>query len=534
VIAEKMTSTWRHKNFSDYSFIGRPSQLSVGLNSDNHVGLEKLKMPNHNEKPKISRVIIAVFDGLRPDLVRSDLTPNILRVAAKGEWFREARSVFPSVTRVATTSIATGSPPCIHGVIGNTFYFPEVLSDRIFDTSNPADIRIAETVLSGRYVTATTFGDQLAKSGKSFHVVHTGSAGSAHSINPRAKQNRHWTYSIHGESATTTPAAVRETIGRLGPVPARELPKLKDQNYAARVMIEIVLPKRPDVALVWFNEPDTSFHLLEIGSEKSFAALRNADRAFGEILDQIDAMPDAEDVAILVASDHGQISSKSSLPLFDFADEFGFAVGRSSDLSGKSFVATSGSSGEIRALTASNSDIERVAGWLMEHPDVSHVLSRDKNGVEGVIKGTLSLKALGLGHTRDAELMFILRSDLSNDIYGLPGLGLLMPGVVPPGGGCHGGINPHELNTVLIASNPTYFASGTINHRPAGIIDIGPTILHMLGIPKAPTMVGTSLANDSQTEAKIILLETGKENFSQKIVCTEDDARRFILHGENV
>jgi hypothetical protein len=488
-------------------------------------------MQNNNYKPKMPRVVVAVFDGLRPDLVRSDLTPNILRVAAKGEWFRDARSVFPSVTRVATTSIATGAPPSFHGVIGNTFYFPDVLTDRIFDTSNPADIRLAETVLNGRYVTATTFGDQLAKSGKTFHVVHAGSAGSAHSINPRAKQNRHWTFSIHGESATTTPEAFHETLGYLGPVPTRELPKLRDQDYVARAMIEIVLPKQPDVALVWFNEPDTSFHLLEIGSEGSFAALRNADRAFGEILDYIESGSDSENVTILVVSDHGQISSKSSLPLFDFSGEFGFAVGRSRDLTGKSFVATSGSSGEIRALSATQSDIERVADWLMEHPDVSHVLSPDKNGVEGVIKGTLSLKALGQGHQREADLMFILRSDLSNDIYGLPGLGLLMPGIIPPGGGCHGGVNPYELNSVLIAANPSHFASGCINHKPAGIIDIAPTILHMLGVPKASTMVGTSLAKVSETKGKIISLETGKKNFSQKIVYAEDDARRFILHG---
>lgn len=488
-------------------------------------------MLDHAGRSRPSRVVVAIFDGLRPDLVRSDLTPNILRVAKKGEWFRQARSVFPSVTRVATTSIATGAPPATHGIVGNSFYFPEILKDRIFDTSKAADIQAAETAFNGQYISASTFGDQLAKAGKSLHVVHAGSAGSAHSINPRAKRNGHWTFSIHGESATQTPEAVREALERIGPLPAKELPKLKDQNYAARVMIDIVLPKQPDVALIWFSEPDTSFHYLEIGSEGSFAALKNADRAFGEILDTIEAMSDAEDVTILVASDHGQISTTSALPLFDLAEAAGFSVGRGSDLSGKSFAATSGSSGEIRALDASHTEIEKFAEWLMEHPDVSHVLSRDKNGVEGVIDGTLSLKALGHGHPRTAELMYILRSDLSHDLYGLPGLGLLMPGDVAPGGGYHGGVNPHELNTVLIASNPSHFASGTLNHRPAGIVDIGPTLLDILGAPKASTMVGTSLAQPAEAEAKTVSLEAGKGRFSQRIICMEDETRRFILHG---
>ena len=59
--------------------------------------------------PITDRVIVAVFDGLRPDMVTSEFTPNILRLADRGTWFRQARSVFPSVTRVATTSIATGA-----------------------------------------------------------------------------------------------------------------------------------------------------------------------------------------------------------------------------------------------------------------------------------------------------------------------------------------------------------------------------------------------------------------------------------------
>jgi arylsulfatase A-like enzyme len=488
-------------------------------------------MPDIAAEPNICHVVVAVFDGLRPDLVRPELTPNILRLAAKGEWFRQARSVFPSVTRVATTSIATGAPPAAHGIVGNQFYFPEILKDRIFDTSKAADIHAAETALNGNYIKAATFGDQLAKAGKSLAVVHTGSAGSAHSINPRAKANGHWTFSIHGEMATQTPEAVREAIERLGPLPAKELPKLKDQDYAASVMTDIVLPKRQDVSLIWFSEPDTSFHFLEIGSEGSFAALKNADRAFGTILDAIEALPDAEKFAILVASDHGQISTYAALPLFEQANETGFSVGLGDQLAGNAFVATTGSSGEIRGLSASDAEVERMAHWLMEHPDVSHVFSRDKNGVDGMIDGTLSLKALGLDHPRAAELMFILRSDLSHDRYGLPGLGLLMPGDVAPGGGYHGGINPHELNTVLIASSPPHFSSGTVNHRPAGIIDIGPTILDLLGVEKASTMVGKSLAGEPDTEPTIIRLEARSGGFEQQIALMDDDGRRFILHG---
>jgi phosphonoacetate hydrolase len=140
---------------------------------------------------KADKVVVVVFDGLRPDMITPKLTPRLAAFAGESLWFREARSVFPSMTRVATSSIATGAPPSVHGVVGNSFYFPEVSADTIFDTSLAEHITLAESVLGGPLLTAETFADRLAANGRTMAVVHTGSAGSAYSINPRAAANGH-------------------------------------------------------------------------------------------------------------------------------------------------------------------------------------------------------------------------------------------------------------------------------------------------------------------------------------------------------
>ena len=57
------------------------------------------------------RFLLVVFDGLRPDFVRPDTTPNLLRLAAMGTRFAKARSVFPSETRVCSATVATGCMP---------------------------------------------------------------------------------------------------------------------------------------------------------------------------------------------------------------------------------------------------------------------------------------------------------------------------------------------------------------------------------------------------------------------------------------
>ena len=486
----------------------------------------------HDEAASADRVVVAVFDGLRPDLVTPELTPNILRLAARGTWFRQARSVFPSVTRVATTSIATGAPPLVHGIVGNAFHHREAIPERIFDTSSAEMIRRAEAHHDGRLVGVETLGDVLARAGKRFAVVHTGSAGSAHFISPRARTNGHWTFSMHGAEATQTPEAVSEALDKLGALPERELPRLGELRYGGRLMTEHVLPTlAPDVALIWFNEPDTTFHYKGLGSPEAKAALQEADRAFGAILDWVEAQPDAERIAVIAASDHGQISTGAIEPLFASAQSAGFGLSADKEIGEADLTATGGISGEIRLRDGTDrATLERIAAWLMEQPSVGHVFSPGRNEVEGVVAGTLSLGLMGAGHAaRQPELMFILGSNTTADQYGLPGLGAMTPGDVPLGGGMHGGINPHELNTVLILG--TGGGAGAVSQEPAGIIDITPTVLGLLGLASAPTMVGRNLALPAGEEARVIRHSAGAGGFVQHVDIVEQDGRRFILGG---
>jgi phosphonoacetate hydrolase len=479
------------------------------------------------------RVVVAVFDGLRADLVTPELTPNILRLAARGTWFRQARSVFPSVTRVATTSIATGGAPAVHGIMGNAFYHPAAFRDRVLDTSKASDLRAAEAAHAGRFVAAATFGDQLALAGRSLAVVHTGSAGSAHVINPRALANGHWTFSVHGVAHTQTPDAVTEVVATFGPLPGRELPRFGDIEYAARVTVEHVLPlRRPDVALVWFNEPDTTFHYRTIGHPDSRAVLQAADAAFGRILDWVDAQPDADRIAVIAASDHGHVATSGVVPLADEARAAGFAVFEKEVPEGAGIVMTGGRHGEVRLLDPAPGDLERIAAWLMERAEISHLFSRGRpNGVEGVVPGTLAFDLVENDHERQPDLSFVLKAEDAIDADGLPGMGLMTPGDVPLGGGMHGGLHPGELNTVLVLSAPGLVEPGAVTARVAGLQDIGPTILDLVGVPKAATMRGTSLAREERDEPSTLHYAASAGGFSQEIHLAEQDGRRVIVRG---
>src|SRR5437763_13576579 len=76
--------------------------------------------------PLAERAFIMVWDGMRPDLVSEELTPNLAALAAGGVRLLDSHAVFPTVTRVNSASLSTGTLPGTHGIVGNTLYAPKV------------------------------------------------------------------------------------------------------------------------------------------------------------------------------------------------------------------------------------------------------------------------------------------------------------------------------------------------------------------------------------------------------------------------
>lgn len=483
---------------------------------------------------RASRVVVCIFDGLRPDRVTPDLMPQLASFIAKSRNFPEARTVFPSMTRVATASIATGAYPVRHGIVGNAFYYPEVTRDFVLDFSKAEDIALAEERLDGPFMTAPAFADALAAAGRKLAVVHSGSPGSTRILNPAAAKNGHWSFSILGARHTTTPWAVEEMVALFGPLPPRTLPRFGEIDYAARIMSEWVIPGMdPDVALVWFNEPDTSCHYRFLGSAETLAVMRKADNAFGCILEAIKARPDADEIAVLVASDHGQISSSGEVDIVARLAEAGHpaAMAPRRDLSGMALAVTGGNMGEIRVLDGDVGRRDQVARWLMAQDFTGMVFTPSDDPVEGSVPGTFSNRLVGLDHDRQPELVYVLRSSLDDDAHGIPGLGLIT-GSVPVGGGMHGGLNRHELNTVLALGGHAAIIAG--NHAGiAGVIDIAPTILDLLGLEIPPSMQGTSLLKlADQPGGPLETFTTGRNDFRQELTIRRRGTVIFAQHGQ--
>ncbi len=78
----------------------------------------------HDVPGPVRRVVLIVMDGLRPDAVRRFEMTTVARLAARGAATFHARTVRPSVTACAMTSLLTGAAPELHGMQSDQFRVP--------------------------------------------------------------------------------------------------------------------------------------------------------------------------------------------------------------------------------------------------------------------------------------------------------------------------------------------------------------------------------------------------------------------------
>ncbi len=421
----------------------------------------------------MTRVIMVALDGMRPDMVDATATPNLAALAAEGTRFANARSVFPSETRVATPSFITGCRPGGHGMVANTLFDASVAPDRLLRTKLVEDVLLmaagAESPLQ-----RASLAERMAPFGLRFALVSAGTAGAARLLHPAAERLDSFRWNVEDTDGATA-AAVRDA---LGPTPPPGVPNTPRVEFAARVLLEHVLPQhRPDVALLWLSEPDVSFHWGGLRAPHAQDALRAADAALGRIRAWRDAQPDADDIAIIVLSDHGHVTGRGKRCLRTELQRAGFRAGTGMGPDVDVVVAPAAAPGMwLRDAALA----PQIADFLGRQAWAGPLLARDPAILPP--GRALPLAMLGSAHARSADLVATFAGSEAPDEWGLPGYAPFDAPDVPEGGGMHGGLHRAELATVLVMQGGP-FRRGAVAQEAADLTDIAPTVLHILGLP---------------------------------------------------
>src|SRR5262249_19928259 len=348
--------------------------------------------------------LVLIWDGLRPDSINAADTPNLFRLQAEGVSFEHSHAVFPTVTRVNATSLATGTYPSRHGIMGNQIYIPAVDKVRAFSNDDHRQLLRMDEVDPGRIATAPAIAEVLEKSGQRMIAVSSGSTGSALLLAPKAPRGSGAV--INGDFAPGKQAAFpewlsEEVLKRFGPAPKKggaKDPFDASVGWQMRVLRDYVLPElKPNVVMAWLTEPDHIQHAFGAGAAESTASIRGNDAELGRLLQALEARGLRERTSIFVVSDHGFGQTVHNVNVGQALLEAGLMP---AEPSSELVMASSGQTVALHVARRDPARIRALAEFLQRQPWTGVIFTAAKRGGaphEGTVPGTFSLEFAHLG-----------------------------------------------------------------------------------------------------------------------------------------
>jgi predicted AlkP superfamily pyrophosphatase or phosphodiesterase len=433
-------------------------------------------------------IIVFVVDGLRPDAITAEDTPTLFRLRAEGVDFANSHSVFPTVTRVNAATLATGTQPGTHGIVGNQLYVPAVEPRRAFDTGDYRNLRRLGDASGGRLVLTTTLAERLHARGLELAGISSGSTGSAFLLNPSAPAGIGALvngYFDPGKTVAYPPAVSEAILAKLGPAPAKSGSGRYDAavTWTQRGLREHVLPElRPAVVLNWLTEPDHSQHAIGVGSPAAREALRHDDREIAQTLATLDSLGLTATTDVFVASDHGFTTNTAGVDVAGALIEAGLkAAPDSTDV-------VLASSGQAVAVHVEDRDAERITRLVrfvhaQDWGGVMFTAARAPGDPRGAVEGTFALELIHVAGARAPDLLFTFPWTSEPNAFGVRGTDLTsVSGGAKLYASDHGSMSPWNVRNTLLAWGVDFKRGATVR-TPAGNVDVTPTILALLGLP---------------------------------------------------
>src|SRR3954467_802965 len=406
-------------------------------------------------KGEAEHVVVVVWDGMRPDFVTAQYTPNLYWMATNGVFFRNHHPVYVSSTEVNGTAIATGDYPSHNGITGNVDYRPEIgwLSGNA--TEGLENIRRGDLLSGGNYITAPTLAEILQKAGIPTTIAGTKPVALLHDRSNRRMAG----------AATNSIMLYKGQI-----IPRTLLPGLIKLNEDKAFSTNIVHPNTgqdawttksltkglwgktvPKYTLLWLSEPDASQHENGPGSDTAIQAIESSDKHLGEVLKTLEDKKILAKTDVMVVSDHGFSTISKGPDVVEILKRQKFKAFKKFEdpEPGDILVVGLGGSDAFYVTDHDEKVIQRLVEFLQTCDFAGVIFTR--KGIEG----TFPLEAVRMNATNalpDVVVSMRWSADLSSS--GTPGM------VVSDGGtkgkGTHASLSRYDMHNTLVATGPDF------------------------------------------------------------------------------
>jgi predicted AlkP superfamily pyrophosphatase or phosphodiesterase len=389
-----------------------------------------------------------MLDGTRPDVLRRVAAPAIQGLARDGVTYLQARTCYPSQTRVAFVSLPTGSHPGSHGIVGGDDFKDAAWRTQPYGNDDP----IAAQALVAR---GTMFEDATAAALTSLYAAVkgyelVGARGATWTINgkktldPDIYKNR---YQPAVDGSADRAAREKLQLSR----------QLVDQALA------LVREKRPNLVVINLSAADYTAHAFGPSSPYYSRAVEYLDSLVGELLQAYDGLGIRQRTAVVVSADHG-FSDVDKSRLVAAASDPASAQGHQLTILAERHIEhyvtnTGGSS--MGLYIRNKARIAEAVTALRREPWVEAIYC--ETAAAHCDRSLTSLHAFFRG--RSPEVMVDLDDDSSLNF---------------PNAGQHGSLRPIDMYIPLVLAG-SGIAQGRVLGK-AELVDIAPTVLRLLGV----------------------------------------------------
>ena len=305
------------------------------------------------------RVIVFVWDGMRPDSISEGDTPRLAALAKRGTFFADNHASYPTFTMMNAAAFATGSFSGKSGFFGNSLYRPGApardsggeyidlnepvftedygvlkqldanqdqhlfLVGTLFQAAQKAGLVTVAVGKSGpAFIQDRKIGSLVLDEKAAFPLSFAKELQAAHIALPANTPfaYRNGAFKLAEDNGDPTfqprPALLADGV-TVNPDDRSGAPPAASNRYLMSVFLDYILPqKHPDLSVVWLRNPDSTQHPYGVGSPNYHTALKAQDELLGKLEDKLAELGIDKTTDLIVVSDHAHSNVSGPLDLF--------------------------------------------------------------------------------------------------------------------------------------------------------------------------------------------------------------------------
>ncbi|UQZ37656.1 alkaline phosphatase family protein [Paenibacillus sp. PK3_47] len=413
-----------------------------------------------SEAPAAKHLIVVSYDAFSEDnWETASRLPNLSKLMKNGAYSNRLKSVYPTLTYVVHTTIATGMYPDKHGIHHNNplqpfvpeedqhwFWFREaVKTPTIYDAARKQGMSTAGILwpVSGKSSIQYNIPEIRALKGENQALKVLRSGSPVYCIQMEMKHGR-----------------IRQGI---------EQPYLDD--FSTQCAVDTIKRKKPNLLMMHLIDLDDAKHMYGTDSEEVHEVLLRMDHRLGEIMQAVEDAGIKDDTVLMVQGDHGQFNVRYKVHLNTLLQAKGLIYEENGELRWRAFFQCGGGSAYLH-VRPGDEEAEALALAAVEEymnngaSGVESVYDRDKLDRMHASPYTRIMLEARLGYCFDESLDEQVVVDLKAH-----GIRYATHGYSPDKSG-------YRCNIVISGAKIKHdFAIGDIE-----MVDIAPTMGRILGI----------------------------------------------------